>query len=322
MKSIVDNEKLTALADAIREKTGSSDSLTIDQMKTAIEGISVGGGEGNTLKKLLDNTKSTMYLFYNYQGTSVDDFFQYNDTSNVTNMSYMFYNCRKLETIPLLNTSKVTNMDNMLRDCRSLTTIPLLDTSSVTNMSYMFNTCTSLTTIPLLDTSSVTAMNSAFSSCKALKSFPLLDTSSVTNINSMFSNCDELETIPLLDMISITDQNNANYIVSNCKKLTNLTLKNIKVTLQIGSGTSWGHLLTLDSLINTCKECINVGSSKTLTIGTANLEKLANLYVKFADPSVTIIPTNEKGDVVVCESTDEGAMLISNYMTLKNWTLA
>ena len=298
MKSIVDNEKLTALADAIREKTGSSDSLTIDQMKTAIEGISVGGGEGNTLKKLLDNTKSTMYLFYNYQGTSVDDFFQYNDTSNVTNMSYMFYNCRKLETIPLLNTSKVTNMDNMLRDCRSLTTIPLLDTSSVT------------------------AMNSAFSSCKALKSFPLLDTSSVTNINSMFSNCDELETIPLLDMISITDQNNANYIVSNCKKLTNLTLKNIKVTLQIGSGTSWGHLLTLDSLINTCKECINVGSSKTLTIGTANLEKLANLYVKFADPSVTIIPTNEKGDVVVCESTDEGAMLISNYMTLKNWTLA
>ena len=298
MKSIVDNEKLTALADAIRTKTGSSDSLTIDQMKTAIEGISVGGGEGNTLKKLLDNTKSTMYLFYNYQGTSVDDFFQYNDTSNVTNMSYMFYNCRKLETIPLLNTSKVTNMDNMLRDCRSLTTIPLLDTSSVT------------------------AMNSAFSSCKALKSFPLLDTSSVTNINSMFSNCDELETIPLLDMISITDQNNANYIVSNCKKLTNLTLKNIKVTLQIGSGTSWGHLLTLDSLINTCKECINVGSSKTLTIGTANLEKLANLYVKFADPSVTIIPTNEKGDVVVCESTDEGAMLISNYMTLKNWTLA
>ena len=51
--------------------------------------ISGGGGE-NTLKKLLDATKSCYYLFRSYGGTSVDDIIQPNDTENVTNMDYMF----------------------------------------------------------------------------------------------------------------------------------------------------------------------------------------------------------------------------------------
>ena len=41
-----------------------------------------GGGSGatSTLKTLLDATKSTCYLFYNYKGTSVYDLISYNDT--------------------------------------------------------------------------------------------------------------------------------------------------------------------------------------------------------------------------------------------------
>ena len=38
----------------------------------------------NTLKKLLDATKSAYNLFYSYKGTSVDDLIQPNDTENVT----------------------------------------------------------------------------------------------------------------------------------------------------------------------------------------------------------------------------------------------
>lgn len=37
-------EKLTALAEAIRGKTGGTELLTLDQMVTEIEGIEVGGG--------------------------------------------------------------------------------------------------------------------------------------------------------------------------------------------------------------------------------------------------------------------------------------
>ena len=39
------NEKMTAIADAIREKTGGTEALTLDAMATAIAGIETGGGE-------------------------------------------------------------------------------------------------------------------------------------------------------------------------------------------------------------------------------------------------------------------------------------
>ena len=37
-------DKLTAIADAIRGKTGGTESLTLDEMATAISGISTSGG--------------------------------------------------------------------------------------------------------------------------------------------------------------------------------------------------------------------------------------------------------------------------------------
>ena len=73
--------------------------------------------QSGTLKALLDATKSSYYLFYNYNGKSVDGLISYTDTANVTNMSYMFIYCSNLTTIPQLNTSNVTNMSNMFQAC-------------------------------------------------------------------------------------------------------------------------------------------------------------------------------------------------------------
>lgn len=39
-------DKLTAIADAIRDKTGGTEEMTLDQMATEINGIEVGGGSG------------------------------------------------------------------------------------------------------------------------------------------------------------------------------------------------------------------------------------------------------------------------------------
>lgn len=50
-KVIVSKSKLTAIGDAIRSKTGKTDSMTLDTMSTAITNISSssgGGGGGNT----------------------------------------------------------------------------------------------------------------------------------------------------------------------------------------------------------------------------------------------------------------------------------
>lgn len=265
--------------------------------------VNVGGSSEDRLKKLLDARQSANYLFHGFQGKSVDYLISYSDTENVTDMNSMFSNCMVLQTIPQLDTSKAINMGYMFYNCYKLTAVSQLDTSKVTNAQNMFYNCNVLTEIPQLNTSKVTSMN------------------------DMFSNCYALETISQLDLIRISSDYNVRNFILNCKALTNLTLLNIKVYLTIGSGDGtgswdWGHLLTLESLINTVKELINVGSARTLTMGTANLEKIANTYVKFTDTSQTTIPTNEKGDVVVCDSTDTGAMLLSDYALLKNWTLA
>ena len=68
------------------------------------------------------------------------------DTSNVTDMSYLFAGCNKLKEIKGIDkfkTSKVTNMSTMFGECNEIESINLssFDTSNVTDMSYLFNKC-------------------------------------------------------------------------------------------------------------------------------------------------------------------------------------
>lgn len=273
--------------------------------------------QDNTLKKLLDATKSCYYLFNNYKGISVDDLIQPNDTENVTNMISMFSECSKLTsipqlstgnvtnmygmfsscsaltTIPQLNTSKVNNMNNIFGGCSSLGSIPLLDTSSVTSMSGMFYNCGSLTTIPLLDTSNVTDMYQIFYSCRSLTTVPQLNTSKVTDMGSMFCNCNSLTAIPLLDTSKVknmsqmfwhcnnlqtipaydcTNVTNMNNTFASCSSLKSILMTNIGVSLNIAAST----LFERSDLLVILNNLKTVTSTKTLTMGTANLAKLTD----------------------------------------------
>ena len=74
---------------------------------------------------------------------------EYLNTSEVTDMSYMFSGCSSLTSLDLrgFDTGKVTNMNSMFYGCSSLVTIKVGDgwtTAKVTNSDYMFYDCTSL----------------------------------------------------------------------------------------------------------------------------------------------------------------------------------
>ncbi len=76
------------------------------------------------------------------------------DTSNVTDMSYMFGNCQKLTSLDVdgFNTSNATTMEGMFNYCNKMTSINGLehwDTYRVTDMKSMFYECESLTTLNL-----------------------------------------------------------------------------------------------------------------------------------------------------------------------------
>ena len=149
-------EKLTkvletkeAIRTAINSKGGTlTETDTFASYPSAIDSLPSSGGK-DRLKKLLDATKSTNYLFNQYSGISINDLISYNDTENVTNMANMFHNCSNLITIPQLNTSNVTNMAHMFQFCYKLTNVPQLNTSKVTYMYQMFASCRVLTTIDI-----------------------------------------------------------------------------------------------------------------------------------------------------------------------------
>ena len=161
------------------------------------------------------------------------------DFNGVTNMTRMFYSCKNLQTIPLLNTSNVTDMSYMFTDCFNLQAIPLFDTSNVTDMKFMLSTCNSLQTIPEIDTSNVTDMRYMFQGCSNLQTIPLLNTSNVTNMQDMFTNCENLQTIPSLDTSNVT---NMFEMFNNCFNLQTIPL------LNTSNVTNMGHMF--DSCLN------------------------------------------------------------------------
>ena len=302
------------------------------------------GGEVRSLKNFFDNIKSMYYMFYtNNTITDLTNVFEYDDTSEVVDTSFAFYQCKNLANFPKINLDKVKSATYMFSECRglklinlsvseatnisrmfynntSLETVSLTNTNKVTNWSEAFQGCSKIQTINL-NTDSATTIRSILYGCTNLKTITLSNTSNVSDIYTAFKNCTNLENIVSpIDMNGVPN-GNAGFIFDGCSNIKNFTFLNIRGNLQIGSAT-YGNLINFDSLVNTVKELINLGSPRTLTMGSTNLEKIANTYVKFVDPSQTTIATQQKGEVELCESTDEGAMTLTQYATLKNWTLA
>ncbi len=160
------------------------------------------------------------------------------DTSEVTKMNGMFYNCTSLTSLDLstFNTSKVTNMFSMFNRCSSLTSLDLsnFDTSKVTDMDAMFNGCSSLTSLNLssFNTSNVTIMANMFDSCSSLTSLNLssFNTSNVTNTEDMFSGCTKLTTITGLTSFNTSSVLAMSSMFYNCTSLTSLTLSSFNTS--------------------------------------------------------------------------------------------
>ena len=177
------------------------------------------------------------------------------DTSQVTNMSGIFWQCRGLTNLDLSNwdTSQVTNMHAMFPVCESLLVLDLSnwDTSQVTNMSGMFDDCSSLTSLDLSnwDTSQVTNMEQMFNRCRNLTSLDVshFDTSQVTNMNMMFAYCDNLTSLDLshLDTSQVTD---ISYMFLDCKNLTSLNLSSFDTPQLVN--TNWHHFSMLSGCNN------------------------------------------------------------------------
>lgn len=191
------------------------------------------------------------------------------NTENVTDMSYMFSDCQKLESLDLshFKTAKVTNMSYMFNmyklgtkeECSSMLRsldLSSFNTENVTNMAYMFSGCEKLESLVLssFNTKNVTDMEYMFNHCGNLESFDLstFNTAKVTSMKGMFS------------MYSLTT-------TSGCEtKLTKLDLRNFNTE----NVTDMAFMFSLEK------------SLQSIDLSSFNTDKVTTMQGMFSNCSV------------------------------------
>lgn len=118
-------------------------------------------------------------------------------------------------TAPNIDTSNRSDFSDLYLNCRNLKSVPELDTSNAVNMSYMFESCRALTSVPNLECGKVTNAYEMFYYCDKLKDiYSLHDLGKEKNLNTtnMFYNCVSLTGTSVKRIIaSLYDRATAKY---------------------------------------------------------------------------------------------------------------
>ena len=200
--------------------------------------------------KQIKKVESIKCMFENCNLLPSSDFSKW-DTSYITDMSKMFYNCKNLSYLPdisTFNTRNVVNMSYMFSGCMNLLTLPDIskfNTSKVENMEHMFSFCEKIKNIPDIskwNIENVKDLSCLFYECKSLEYIPDISKwkiDKVTNMNKVFYNCKGLKSVP--DLRKWFSKKNGSFedIFSGCETLiffkniiksykNNLKKKNIK----------------------------------------------------------------------------------------------
>lgn len=152
------------------------------------------------------------------------------DTSNAKSMEGMFAFCPSVEEIvgiESLNTSKVRNMTAMFKQCHKLETIDVSswDVREVEQFYNMFLECRSLTEIEgienwTLDMLKIHGLEGMFMGCKSLKKLDLSNWKrSPLTLTNMFAWCESLEELNLTDWCTQSNLVDSRQMFKSCKSL-------------------------------------------------------------------------------------------------------
>ena len=280
-------------------------------------------------------TPTSLYRFFmNLTKLETITGLEYLNTANVTDMSYMFFNCSSLTSLDVthFNTAKVTDMGYMFSDCSKLTSLDVthFNTANVTDMSTMFYNCSSLTSLDVthFNTANVTDMSYMFQNCLKLPSLDVtnFNTAKVTDMSYMFTSCKKLPSLDVTNFntAKVTDMSS---MFSSCSKLTSLDVTNfntVNVKKMSRMFTGCSALTSLDVTNFNSENVTNMSymfnkCSKltSLDVSNFNTKKVTNMSFMFSYCStLTTIYVNDK---FVIDKVTNGSYMFDNCTNLKDY---
>jgi len=257
-KVFIEETTLTAIGDAIREKTGSTDLIAPGSMPAEIKGIVSGGdGDCNGLhvpEEALVITGNCQYRFaQNSWNWFIEEYGDKITTNGIGATTNMFSGSDTLTSIPFTLNMRIPtasylswDMNYMFMNCKALINVPKIMTTKPSAIKGMFDACYQLTTIPddLIDTWDWSAIDGATTSysgdtgsmlchCYNLRNLPTwffshmnpVGSYSIATVYCAFQNCYALEKVEGIRLpVNATWTYNAFYnTFSNCCRLKKIT---------------------------------------------------------------------------------------------------
>lgn len=191
--------KLSAIGDAIREKTGKEELIKLDDMPAEIASITSGGGDATMEDGLIEGT-ITEYTNNRIKTVGYCKFRYNNHLKRVTMLNCEkvemdgFNGCTALESIEMPNVTNISTRG--FSGCNALKEVNL---PNLTNITQAFNNCAALTKITL---PKLKIISNAFNHCAALQIAVFSEATQITA--SAFSNDTSLTAVILRNSQMVT----------------------------------------------------------------------------------------------------------------------
>lgn len=232
------DSKMTAIADGIREKTGKTGKLTLDDMASGVDEVYEAG-----------MSKAESDFWDAVQNYGKRTFYEY---------AFNRWNCEYIRPKYKVIADSQTRLMQTFSENKLLKKVEsayfdfsnhMINTGSGYAFYNTFGGCSSLEEIE--DVGLQTGnYNLTFHSCNKLHTIAILRVAETDTFTGVFTNCYALENVTIEGVIG---QNGFN--VSPCTKLTHTSLM---------------------SIINSLKDYSGAGTTKTVTLGSTNLAKLTD----------------------------------------------
>ena len=236
-------DKLTSIANAIREKGGTTEKLTLDAMPTAIAALSTGGGD-DKVPNPIEYTGDLYYLFEHGRNTFLLQY--YIDRIKIdspTQLGYAFNWVKEAEKAPSITNSKnvVCSWDSCFK-YGNFKEIGDIDNFNASKAADLFSSCQYLKHCPnftgtfaCAPTNTYSGFGSWFKDCYSIRTISPVVLANITNTSTsstyvpycyMFKQCFALDEIVGLNVIQTAYTTNVfSETFTACSRLKRLTFK-------------------------------------------------------------------------------------------------